>query len=106
MSWVGEGLAQLGDGAVEALAGVLDLGLLDQDVAVEIGEHPFRAGLGTIDGDDAEVLRSDLLDPGLDRARRFGNQGGAPGTTGLSADLSGHLDTSWGWETRSPKPSG
>ena len=60
----GDGLTQLGHRRFEALAGVFDLGLFDQDAAVEIGEHPFGAGLGTIGGNDAKVLRSDLLDPG------------------------------------------
>ena len=55
---------------------MLDGGGWNEDVAIEIGEHPFGAGLGTIDGDDAEVLRSDLLDPGMDRSRGLGDRGG------------------------------
>ena len=39
-----------------------------EDAAVEVGEHPFGAGLGAVDGDDAEVLGPDGLDPGVDGA--------------------------------------
>ena len=54
--------------ACEARPGVLDDGRGDEDAAVEVGEHPLGAGLGAVDGDDAEVLRPDGLDPGVDRA--------------------------------------
>src|ERR1700688_4260840 len=33
----------------------------DQHVAIEIAEHPFAPWLGTIDTDDAKMLRYDLL---------------------------------------------
>ena len=41
---------------------MLDDGEGDEDAAVEVGEHPVGAGLGRVDGDDAEVLGSDGLD--------------------------------------------
>jgi len=48
-------------------------------VAVEVGEQPLGACLGAIDGDDAEVFGSDLLDARvegaagvLDRVRAWG----------------------------------
>ena len=34
--------------------------------AEEVGQHPFGPGLGTIDSHDAEVLRTDLLDSGME----------------------------------------
>ena len=47
---------------LEARPGVLDDGGGYEDAAVEVGEHPLGAGLGAVDGDDAEVLRPDGLD--------------------------------------------
>lgn len=47
---------------------VVELGRPDEDVPVEVSEHPFGARLGAVDGDDAEVLGSDLLNAGMDRA--------------------------------------
>ena len=67
------GLADLGDHRVEARLVVFDHGGGDEDAAVEVGEHPLGAGLGTIDGHDAEVLGADLLDPGMERSGRLGD---------------------------------
>jgi hypothetical protein len=53
---------ELGEGGVGPRAGVLDGGEGDEDAAVEVGERPGGAGLGAVDGDDAEVLGSDGLD--------------------------------------------
>src|SRR5262249_14022085 len=39
-----------------------DRGRLEQDSAVEVGEHHPGAGLGAIDAHQAEVLRTDRLD--------------------------------------------
>jgi hypothetical protein len=64
----GEGLADRPDHGLEARPGMLDDGRGYDDAAVEVGEHPLGAGLGAVDGDDAEVLRPDGLDPGVDRA--------------------------------------
>ena len=58
----GDRLAQGRDGPVEAGPRVFDDGLGDEDAAVEVGEQPVGAGLGGIDGDDAEVLGADGLD--------------------------------------------
>ena len=41
---------------------MFDKGGADEDAAVEVGEHPLGAGLGAVDGDDPEVLRTDGLD--------------------------------------------
>ena len=57
------------------------------DISIEIGEHPFGTGLGAIDGDDAEVLGPDLLDPGMDRARGLGDRGGTAGPARARRDV-------------------
>ncbi len=62
---VGEPGADLLDGSGQFDAVVSDLGGRDQNIAVEVGKHPFGACLGTIDTDDAEVLRTDFLDPSM-----------------------------------------
>ena len=51
---------------LEAVSCVLDRGGRYEDLAVEVGQHPFGAGLGTINADDAEMLRTDGLNPGVD----------------------------------------
>jgi len=73
-----DGLADFGDRWFEALLGVFDHGGWDEDAPVKIGEHPFGAGLGTVDGHDAEVIRPDLLDSGVERSRRLGDAKIAP----------------------------
>src|SRR5690242_14321538 len=60
---LGDGAPEVGDGGVESRAGVLDGGQGDEDAAVEVGEQPVGAGLGRVDGDDAEVFGPDGLDP-------------------------------------------
>jgi hypothetical protein len=64
--------AVAGQDRVEEPHGVLKSGLImlddrgwDEDSAVEIGEHDFGPRLGTVDAEDAEVLGSDGLDPGM-----------------------------------------
>ena len=57
-------LAELGDGGGEAMAIVLEHRGRNENAAIEVGQHPFGPGLGTIDSHDAEVVRPDLLDPG------------------------------------------
>ena len=59
---LGDGPPEVGEGCVESGAGVLDGGQGDEDAAVEVGEQPGGAGLGAVDGDNAEVLGSDGLD--------------------------------------------
>jgi hypothetical protein len=103
---VGPSLADPGHEVFESLASRLDDGGINEDVAIEIGEHPFGAGLGTIDGNDAEVLGPDRLDPGMDRSRGLGNRSRAPGTARGAAGSSGHKDTSWEWERIGPKHAG
>ena len=68
-------LADAGDSR-RAPGGMLDDSWLYENVTIEICEHPFGSGLGTIDGDDAEVLWTDLLDPGVDRSRGLGDRAG------------------------------
>ena len=50
-------------------------GRRDEYLAVEVAEHPLRAGFGTIYGDDAEAFRPDLLHAGLDHALGFAQYG-------------------------------
>src|SRR5207244_1033655 len=39
---------------------VFEPGGSDEHVAVEVGEHPLRPRLGGVDGDDSEMLGTDL----------------------------------------------
>jgi hypothetical protein len=61
-----QGLPDLGNSSIEAGAVVLDDGRGDKDVAVKIAEHPLGTCFGTINADDAEVLRPYLLDARVD----------------------------------------
>ena len=56
------------NGRVEGQAVMLHDGGRDQDVAVEVAQHPFGASLGAIDADEAEVLGADALHPRVDDA--------------------------------------
>ena len=103
---VGHGARDAGDEVVEPLTGMLDDGGVDEDVAIEIGEHPFGSGLGAIDGDDTEVLGADLLDPGVDGTRGLGDRGGAPGTARGGSGHAGHADTSGVGRRDIPRPAG
>jgi hypothetical protein len=99
-------LLHRGDGLLEAEPRVVHGCGWDEDAAVEIGEHPLGAGLGTIDCDDAEVLRGGVLNPGMERAGGLGDQLGARGAAASPAAGHGsHANTSWGWGTRRPKPA-
>ena len=53
----GKGLADLGDGGVEVGSVVGDGGGRDEDVAVEVGEHPLGAGLGAVDSRRCRSVR-------------------------------------------------
>src|SRR5262249_32161530 len=62
-------------GAAEEVEGGVEIGSADgegggwdQDVAVEVGGEPLAAGLGAIDGDDAEVVGADGLDAWMEGA--------------------------------------
>jgi len=48
-----------GDGEVQFRPVVLDRSREDEDLAVEVAQHPLEARLGTIDADDAEMLGPD-----------------------------------------------
>jgi hypothetical protein len=91
---IGHGLANAGREVGERLAGMLDRRRVDEDVAIEIGEHPFGPGLDTIDGDDAEVLGANLLDHGVDGTRGLGDRDRAPMPACGPAGRDGHTDTS------------
>jgi hypothetical protein len=56
---------------VERSAIVFNDSRRDEDTSVEIGQHPLGSGLGTVHGDDSEVLRADGLYPGRENAARF-----------------------------------
>jgi len=75
------GPAELGDGRVQLHPIVFDLGGRQQHLAVKVAEHPLGAGLGTIDTDDAEVLRAHLLHPRMKTTARFLQVLWAPGPT-------------------------
>ena len=74
----------LGDHGRQLDAVMLDLGRRHEHTAVEIGERPFGPGLGTIDANDAEMLRPDLLDPRMNDAARLLQKlaGSRPGLLG------------------------
>src|SRR5260370_41738505 len=57
------GMTQAGDGGLQVGAIMFDDDGRDQDVAKEVAQHPFGAGLGAIDTHDAEMLLSNLLYP-------------------------------------------
>ena len=95
-------LADLGDHGVEAMPVVFDHGGWDEDAAVEVGEHPLGASLGTIDGHDAEVLGSDLLDPRMERPGRLGDGEIAPRSTCPRLEFGSHANTSWERDGESP----
>src|SRR5207244_11357192 len=73
---LGEGAPDLGDGGVEVGPGVRGLGGRDEDPTVEVGEQPLGAGLVAVEADDAEVIRADLLDAGVQDAAQLGDGGG------------------------------
>ena len=50
---------------------MLDDGGRKQNIAIEVAQHPLGAGLGTIDADNAKMLRSDLLDARVNDAARL-----------------------------------
>jgi hypothetical protein len=50
---------------------MLNLRRLDEYFTVEVAEHPFGSAFGAVDRDDAEVFRSNGLNPLLDLARRL-----------------------------------
>ena len=70
-----------------------DGGGRDEDVAVEVGEHPLGAGLGTVEADDAEVLGSDLLDARVKDAGRLLQDLARTGPRPFPSSCSGHVDT-------------
>src|SRR5262249_26348365 len=88
------GAAEVGQGGsgLDALLGHLGGG--HQDVAVKVAEHPLEARLGTIDGDDAEVLRPDRLHAGMDDAAGLLQEGwtrGGGASAGTFAWHGSHL---------------
>jgi hypothetical protein len=56
---------------VERSAIVFNDSRRDEDTSVEVGQHPLGSGLGTVHGDDSEVLRADGLYPGGENAAGF-----------------------------------
>jgi hypothetical protein len=81
-----EGVTDLGDGGVEIGSVVGDYGGRNEEAAIEVGEEKLGAGLGTVEADDAEVLRADLLDAGMEYtaglAYRDGNSAAGRTTSG------------------------
>jgi hypothetical protein len=58
----------------QSARGMLNAGRFDKDLAIEVAQHPFRSAFGTVDRDDAEVFRSNRLNPLLDLARRLADE--------------------------------
>jgi hypothetical protein len=67
----GHGLTQLSRRRRQGGPVMLDDGGWNQDIAIEVAQHPLGAGLGTIDADNAKMLRSDLLDARVNDAARL-----------------------------------
>jgi hypothetical protein len=86
------GFPELRDGRVEGGAVVIHPSSREQDIAVEVGQHPLGASLGRIDGDDAEVLGPDRLDAGVDDPAGLLEKLREPGTGALAAARDGHRD--------------
>src|ERR1700720_2122243 len=85
-------LTELGGGRCQSNAVVLHGCEGEQDVAIEVAQHPLRAGLGTIDANNAKVLRSDLLDPGVNDAARLLQDLWTTGRRTFTAASDGHSD--------------
>jgi len=82
---IADGLAELIDRGTERGPVVGERRRRDQDVAVEIGEHPFGAKLGTIDRDDAKVLGTNLLHARMKRTAGLLHDINATGTSSLAS---------------------
>src|SRR5205085_9241393 len=91
-SVLGHRLADEGGRRFELDAVVRDLGRRDEDLAVEIGEHPFGACLGTVDADDAKMFGADLLDAWMDDTAWLVNKLGVARPGPLGGALGRHQD--------------
>ena len=65
------GIANGLHGAFEVGLVVLDRGGFEHESAVEIGEHDFGAGLGTIDAQEGEMFWPNRLDTWVNHAPRL-----------------------------------
>ncbi len=52
---------------------MFDRSWFDDDLAVEVAQHPFGSAFGAVDRDDAEVFGADGLNPLLDLASWLAN---------------------------------
>src|SRR5581483_5082600 len=86
-----ERLTDLCDGGIESRSGMSDAGRRDEQAAVEVGEEQLGANFATVKADDAEVLRTDLLDARMEHATRLAHRGrsSTPGRTPAGTS-SGH----------------
>ena len=75
------GLSNAVDSHFERGLVVLDFGWRNEDISIKVSEHPFGASLGAVDGEDSEVLWSEFLDSGMDRAVGLVNLVGASSWT-------------------------
>ena len=89
---LGDCLTELSDGRCQRDAVVLHGREGEQDIAIEVAQHPLGARLGTIDADNAEVLRSNLLDPGVNDAAGLLQDLEAAGRRTFTAACDGHCD--------------
>jgi len=74
-----DGVSQQGDHVLQLGARMFDRGGLQEDASIEVAEHPARALLGAIHGDNSEVLGSDGLDALVQQAAGLGK--GEPSAT-------------------------
>src|SRR5262249_2158010 len=89
---VGKDLTNACHSGVKGIAIVLHDQWRHQDLAKEIAEHPLGAGLGTINADDAEVLRSHLLHARMDDPAGLVQDVGATSPTWLTGTCRSHVD--------------
>jgi hypothetical protein len=60
-----------------------------KQTTVEVGQHPLGTGLGTVNGDNAEVVRAHGLDPRRKNATWFANMAAIATTTRRTTVASG-----------------
>ena len=84
------GLANEFHDCLQAGTGVLQRSRVDENSAVEVGQHEFGTKLGTIDADDAEVFWSDRIDTVGKLASGFLEEGALAGPSLRRTRYSGH----------------
>src|SRR6516162_7506098 len=94
---IANGLTELIDRGLERRSIVSKKGRTHDDVAVEIGKHPFGARLGAINRDDAKMFGTNLLDARMKRAAGLLHDIDATGTRALASRMChGNRLRNWG----------